>query len=146
MPIEFLPEPAHERLHTLRAAADALPAAYVPYSNYPVAVVVESVDGRLYAGMNFENSAFTPTQHAEETAITAALLDGVRERCGDGWLQTVYVRCASEGAPCGHCRQVIAEWIAPGAEWIGDDTRDGTVLRAAFSELLPLGFGSQYLR
>lgn len=140
MPIAYSPAPDTDLLGRLGACADACPPAYAPYSGYSVVAVVESIDGGLYAGMNVESAAYTPTQHAEETAVTAALLSGVRERCGQQWLARVYVRSASVGAPCGHCRQVLVEWASADCEWIGHDRRDGSVRVAALSELLPLAF------
>lgn len=66
--------------------------------------------GKIYTGCNIENAAYTPTVCAERTAIFKAVSDGERD------FEALAVIGGAEGetadfcAPCGVCRQVIAEF------------------------------------
>lgn len=93
-----------------REAAVAIP--YCPYSGYPVQAAVAVVAGDLinfYHGANYEVITFNQTMHAEHSAITAALNDRqnpLKHRI----IEAVYVKTPNGGPPCGHCRQIIAEF------------------------------------
>lgn len=128
----------------LREAADAARVMnWAPYSKYVVVAAVETIDGRIYGGSNIENVAFTPTKHAEETAIILALADGALARCGREWLKVIYTLSEGDSAPCGGCRQFINEYAAADAIWVGDKP-SGQIVRP-FRDLLPLDFGPRHL-
>lgn len=95
---------AYESL--LHAARAARKHAYAPYSRYAVGAAVLGDNGKLYAGANVENASYGLSICAERNAIAAAVADGVRA------LQEVVVVTESSppAAPCGMCRQVIAEF------------------------------------
>jgi len=113
--------------------------AYTPYSHFQVGAALLAADGTVYPGCNLENAAFSPTICAERAAIASAVSRGVREftaiaivggREGEG----LSPRCA----PCGVCRQVLAEFCTPDARVIlGDETHLEVY---ALSDLLPLSF------
>lgn len=125
---------APERLRLLRAAARAAaPGHYAPYSGRRVLAAVETRDGRVFGGTNIENAAFTPTIHAEQSAVVAAMHAGALS-LGREWLGVVY--CTH--TPCGMCRQFLAEFAAPDALVLVD--RDDGPLVMPFWELLPHGF------
>lgn len=90
-------------------AETAAENAYAPYSGVCIGAAVETTAGEVYAGCNVENSAFNPSTHAEQNAISSAV--------SDGW--TEFERIAIAGLeqsgvpPCGHCRQIIAEFCGP---------------------------------
>lgn len=131
-----------EELDALRAAAkEACVMLWNPYSNYPVLAAALTIDGRIYSGANVENANYTLTKHAEENAICAALRDGVVERCGRKWLKGLYLTSPNAKAPCGGCRQFMAEFIADDGFWVGEASADGTICSGQFAEILPLGFG-----
>lgn len=127
------------RLRT--AAAQARPGNWAPYSGFEVLAAVVTTDGRVYAGSNIENANLTLTKHAEEVAAIRAVADGALDRCGRQCIAAVYVACASSGAPCGGCRQFLAEFAAADCVWVGENTADGVVQARRFAELLPLAFG-----
>lgn len=83
--------------------------AYSPYSGVSIGAAVETTSGETYAACNVENAAFNPSTHAEQNAISTAVADG----------QTEFERIAiadpdrSGVVPCGHCRQIIAEFCGP---------------------------------
>ena len=135
-----------EELEALRAAAqEARTMLWIPYSNYPVLAAALTTDGRIYSGANVENAAYTPTKHAEENAILAALRDGVVGRCGRKWLRGLYLTSANAVAPCGICRQFMAEFITDDGWWVGEATEDKTICSGPFTEILPFGFGPAQL-
>ena len=84
--------------------------AYVPYSHHAVGAALLSADGRVFTGCNVENSAFGPTICAERTAFVKAVSEGAREfeaiAITGGFEEVPEKYCA----PCGVCRQVMAEF------------------------------------
>jgi cytidine deaminase len=98
---------ASSPLEQLRAAAwAARDRAYAPYSRYSVGAAVLGDNGRVYAGANVENASYGVSVCAERAAAIAAVLDGCRT------LRAVAVVTASSppAAPCGACRQTLAEF------------------------------------
>ena len=133
-----------DKLERLRAVAESAEVQHwAPYSNFKVLVAIET-DAGYFGGSNVENANFTLTVHGEQNAILAALHAGALKH-GREFIKTVYVRCASEGAPCGGCRQAINEFAAPDCVWVGENTATGEVLSAPFSLLMPLDFGPRHL-
>ena len=94
----------------ISAALDARENAYAPYSNFFVGAAIESADGRIYTGCNIESASFSGTICAERVALTKAVSDGVTE-----FAALAVVGGGEEGvcelcAPCGICRQMLAEF------------------------------------
>ena len=104
--------PIEETLQTLKErAARAAGNSHSPYSRFPVGAAVVGADGQIYAGCNVENASFGLTQCAERSALTAAIAAGAEP----GSLQTllIYTPGNEAHAPCGACRQVMHELMAP---------------------------------
>ncbi|HEX4447489.1 MAG TPA: cytidine deaminase [Polyangiaceae bacterium] len=80
--------------------------AYAPYSKYKVGAALLTRSGAIYAGCNVENATYGATLCAERSAIAAMVAAG----------DSAPVACAvvtagpEPGAPCGICRQVLAEF------------------------------------
>ena len=123
----------------LATARAARPNAYVPYSGFPVAAVVEGESGRLFVGVNVDNASYPETACAEANAIGAMIAAGDRRVAAVlvlGGLPGSGVLCT----PCGGCRQRLAEFMPPGAPvHMCDDT--GIRETLAFGDLLPRAFG-----
>jgi cytidine deaminase len=86
--------------------------AYSPYSHFTVGAAVRHPGG-VQAGCNVENGSFGLTQCAERNALSAAIASGARKGSFDALL--VYRPGERALPPCGACRQVMLELLAPGA-------------------------------
>lgn len=123
----------------IQEALSARTFAYAPYSGFTVGAALETTAGKIFTGCNIENSAFSPTNCAERTAFFKAISEGF----------TDFTKIAIVGgkgeemvapAPCGVCRQVMAEFCCP-------DTFEIIMARSVtdyevctLAELLPKGF------
>ncbi len=123
----------------VRAAEAARRHAHAPYSRYLVGAAVETDDGAVYAGCNVENASFGLTICAERAAVCAAVAAGARR------IRRAVVITDSDppGAPCGACRQVLAEFgLDMEVTAIGSVRRIDWRLR----DLLPDAFTGEVLR
>jgi cytidine deaminase len=90
---------ANELLEKARASAVA---SYSPYSGFPVGAAVLARDGRVFTAANVENVSYGLSLCAERAALGRAVAEGVRP--GD------VAAVAATAAPCGGCRQWLAEF------------------------------------
>ena len=87
--------------------------AYSPYSDFCVGAALLCADGEIIVGANVENSSYGATNCAERTAFFTALMNGKKE------FSAIAIVGAKRGedissfcAPCGICRQVMAEFCS----------------------------------
>ncbi|MEM9187379.1 MAG: cytidine deaminase [Planctomycetota bacterium] len=137
--------PADQQISSDQAdglAAAALAArsnAYAPYSKFRVGAALLADDGRVYRGVNVENSSYGLTICAERVAIGAAIADGAAA------FRAVAIASDGGHAPCGACRQVLFEF-GGGLEVILIDAACGSPRdasgwrRATLAQMLPDGF------
>ena len=92
-----------------RAALAARQNAYAPYSKFAVGAAVRTVDGEIFAGCNVENASYGLTICAERNAIFGAVARGYSSFTA----LCVTADTVEPVAPCGACRQVIAEFKIP---------------------------------
>ncbi len=88
-----------------RMAVAAEKNSYAPFSNFHVGAALLSVDGRVFTGVNVENSSLGATICAERTACTKAVSEGVRE-----FTKIAISGNGGEAWPCGICRQFLYEF------------------------------------
>jgi len=123
----------------IAAARAAQARAYAPYSNFRVGAALEAADGSVFSGCNVENASYGLTICAERAALSAAVSAGVRK-----FRRAVVVSDVDPpAAPCGACRQVLAEFgLDLPVEGIGPSRS----VTWRLSELLPVAFGPEQLR
>ncbi len=110
------PRPAVDWAALQRAALEVQTRAHAPYSAYSVGAALLTASGRIFAGCNVENASYGLSICAERSAIVQMVAAGEREpvalavvtqgtsRLGPG------VESPPIGAPCGMCRQTLAEF------------------------------------
>jgi cytidine deaminase len=107
--------------------------AYAPYSKYPVGAALEAEDGTVYVGCNVENASYGLTICAERAALCAAVSAGARR-----FRRAVVVSDSDPpAAPCGACRQALAEF---GRDFEVAAVGPERLLRWRMDELLPVPF------
>ena len=120
--------------------------SYAPYSHFQVGAALLTKDGEIFGGCNIENAAYTPSNCAERTAIFKAVSEGKKEFSAiaivggkaDGKLQFC--------APCGVCRQVLAEFCNPETFIVYLGTAPDNYQKYLLKDLFPFGFGANDLK
>lgn len=120
----------------MKIAIEARQNAYAPYSHFAVGAALLAESGRVYTGCNIENASYGLTCCAERNAIFAAVGAGERRFK----MLAVAADSPEPVAPCGACRQVIAEFGIPLV--VMGNLKEATKTMTA-EELLPYGFGQE---
>jgi len=120
-------------------AKDVMKNAYVPYSNFKVGAALLTKSGKIYTGVNIENSSFGLTNCAERTAMFKAISEGERE------FETLVVVADTEEpvSPCGACRQVMSEF---GDFEVVLTNLKGDIIQTSVNQLLPYSFDKDDLK
>ncbi len=92
------------------AAQNARENSYSPYSHFRVGAALLTKSGKVYTGCNIENAAYSATNCAERTAIFKAVSEGERDFEAIAIVGGREREEARFCAPCGVCRQVLAEF------------------------------------
>ena len=127
----------------LLKAIEARKLAYAPYSNHKVGAALVGKSGRIYTGCNIENAAYTPTNCAERTAIFKAVSEGELEFVAIAVVGGLGDTLSEICAPCGVCRQVLAEFCDGDFKVVLGTPDKITV--TTLSGLLPYSFGRKDL-
>ncbi len=114
--------------------------AYAPYSGFLVGAAVRSASGQIHVGCNVENVAYPEGTCAEAGAIAAMIAAGETE------IGEVYVVADAPEpvAPCGGCRQKIAEFAGPDVR-VTMATLAGVETTVRVGDLLPGAFGRAHM-
>ena len=135
-----------ENRELVMEAVKARKQAYCPYSGFAVGAALLCVDDRVFTGCNIENAAYPATNCAERTAIFKAVSEGKTE------FRAIAIVGGPKGkdpenfcAPCGVCRQVMAEFCDPETFQIilAVDAKHYDIY--TLKEMLPKGFGPSNL-
>ncbi|MEW8992844.1 cytidine deaminase [Clostridium sp.] len=124
----------------VKRAIDAREKAYVPYSKFKVGAAIEMEDGSVFTGCNIENASYGATNCAERTAIFKAISEGhsIMKKIAIVGDMSTYT------APCGICRQVIAEFAAKDIEIVLIKNKDEYIVKT-LEEILPGAFTKEDL-
>lgn len=117
----------------MERAIKARENSYSPYSHFAVGAALLCEDGTIYEGCNIENASYGLTNCAERTAIFKAVSEG------HVTFKALAVVADTEGpcAPCGACRQVMAEFKIP---LLIMGNLMGNIKIVTIEELLPFSF------
>lgn len=121
-------------------AINAREKAYVPYSKFQVGAAILTKEDKLYTGCNIENASYGATNCAERTAIFKAVSEGgkyIKKIAIVGDLKSIT-------APCGICRQVIAEFSDEDTLVILAKNKDEYVVKKV-KDILPFAFTKEDL-
>jgi cytidine deaminase len=135
----------------MQTAVEARENAYAPYSQFMVGAAILLANEEIVIGNNQENASYPSGLCAERVAIFQA---GAKYPKVE--IKTIAISVSSKthivdrpAAPCGNCRQAIAEYeqkqnspiaiIMMGAS--------GKIFKCeSLEDILPLAFGSSYLK
>lgn len=87
-------------------ARDAQVNAHAPYSRFHVGAALEADDGRVFVGCNVESASYGLTICAERMALGAGVAAGAKHFRR----VAVVTDVDPPAAPCGACRQLLAEF------------------------------------
>jgi cytidine deaminase len=123
----------------IRLALEALPRARATYSHFTVAAALRGVSGRVYLGVNIENSSYGLTICAERVALFKALSDGETAFREIAIVTGAGIICP----PCGACRQVMWEMAQNIDVILAASEKKYEIV--SLSELLPRAFDDRLL-
>lgn len=134
----------------IKVAKEATNRSYAPYSHFCVGAAALLNNGEIISGCNQENAAYPSGLCAERTTLFYA-----NSRYPDTAVEALAIAARSQSGflinpipPCGACRQVLLE----------TERRFGVPIRVllyskndiflvnSVEDLLPLSFGSEFLR
>lgn len=123
--------------HTLlHAAAQARLRAIAPYSRFRVGATLATAHGVIIPGANVESASYGLTCCAERVALFRALTSGEK----DFVALAVVAAVAGGPAPCGACRQLLAEYAAEATIWTAHPDHLEQGREFTVRELLPAAF------
>ena len=108
--------------------------SYAPFSKFRVGAALLTKDGRVYTGVNVENSSYGGTICAERTAFVKAVSEGDIE-----FEKIAIASSGGEAWPCGICRQFMREFCDDDFVIITGNDAD-SIRTYTLAELLPEGF------
>lgn len=129
-----------ERDALVQAATGAREQAYARYSGFRVGAAVRTGDGRIVTGGNVENASFGLAMCAERVAIHAAVADGEKD------FTAIAIVSQGGAAPCGACRQVLAEFCDELTIYLVDADDPAAVRETSLAVLLPERFDGSGLQ
>ena len=118
----------------IQLALETRQRAYAPYSNFLVGAAVECENGSMFAGCNVENASYGLAICAERVALTTAVAAGQQK------FRRIVVTASPQAAPCGACRQFIAQFGSHIQVICVDATEPQQQQSWTIAELLPQSF------
>lgn len=122
----------------MAVALEARNSSYSPYSRFCVGAALLCKNGKVYTGCNIENASYTPTVCAERVAFFKAVSEGEREFEAIAIVGGRQGEAGERCAPCGVCRQVMAEFCDKNFKIILGNAQKTEVY--VLDEMLPYSF------
>lgn len=119
-------------------AIEAMKISYSPYSSFKVGAALLCKNGKIFTGVNIENASFSATNCAERTAFFKAVSEGEKEFLSIAVVGGKNGEIVDYCAPCGVCRQVMAEFCDKDFEILlfnGENIKKYTL-----DDILPISF------
>lgn len=121
----------------VREAVAASRRAVAPYSKFRVGAALLTRDGTVIRGANVESVSYGLTCCAERVALFKALTEGHTD-----FTAVAIVAPCAKTAPCGACRQLLAEYAPDARIFVADSRRPGKFREFSVDQLLPEAFRS----
>lgn len=121
----------------LREAVRASRRAVAPYSKFRVGAALLTRDGSVIRGANVESVSYGLTCCAERIALFKALTEGHKH-----FTAVAIVAPSAKTAPCGACRQLLAEYAPDARVFVADSRRPAKFREFTVDQLLPEAFRS----
>ena len=118
--------------------------SYSPYSHFRVGAALLTKGGKIYTGCNIENAAYSAVNCAERTAIFKAVSEGERDFAAIAIVGGKEGETAEFCAPCGVCRQVLAEFCKKDFKIILGNEKNFKAY--TLEQLLPYAFTDEDLK
>lgn len=134
-----------DRKELIQRALDQQKEAYVPYSGFCVSAAVLMDSGKIYTGVNVENSSYPSGICAERNAIFHAVACGERKIAAIAIVGGLHGKNEDYCSPCGICRQVMREFANPKEMKVLLAKTPEDYLEMTLEELLPFSFGPESL-
>ena len=123
----------------VQAAREAAERAYAPYSEFKVGAAIRAIDGSIFSGVNVENASYPMSLCAERSAVSWMVSAG-QQKIEAIAIWTDTPTCT---APCGGCRQVLAEFAAEFSTLMVIMACPTGVMESKLSDLLPAPFTNE---
>ncbi|MBR1816445.1 MAG: cytidine deaminase [Lachnospiraceae bacterium] len=129
----------------IEAADKARDNSYAPYSRYRVGAALYAADDSgeemIITGCNVENASYPAGNCAERTAVFKAVSDGYNN------FKAIAIVGGNDSytSPCGICRQVLREFVAPDEFYVIMAKSKTDYVIKTLEELLPMSFGPENL-
>jgi cytidine deaminase len=121
-------------LKLIQAALAAREQSVAPYSKFNVGAALLTASGEIFSGANVESASYGLSCCAERVALFKALTDGQRD------FTTIAVASPGGGAPCGACRQLLAEYAGKAEVILISSESPDTPTVTSMADLLPNAF------
>ena len=141
----------HRDRELVEKAQESAARAYAPYSLFAVGAAIRSKSGAIYTAANLENASSGLTICAEAAALSLANSMGDPDIDAIAVVGFNFTRATGASqvvAPCGSCRQLIAEAAQRSNSNVRVICCNGqlsSIVISTISELLPNAFGPETL-
>ncbi|MBC8325009.1 MAG: cytidine deaminase [Verrucomicrobia subdivision 3 bacterium] len=120
----------------IQAALAARKQSVAPYSKFNVGAALLTASGEIVSGANVESASYGLSCCAERVALFKALTDGDDHRD----FTTIAIASPGGAAPCGACRQLLAEYAGQAEVILINSESPNTPSVTPMADLLPNAF------